>query len=278
MYIDAHSHLQFSEFDFDRHLVLERMKKYNVLTLTVGTYLKSSKSAVSLVAQFPELMRAVIGLHPIYASNSYASETEGEEFFNESEFDLLYREYHDYIVGIGECGLDYFHVKDSREREKQKENFEVQIFFAQKKQLPLMLHIRPSKGSMDAYHDALDILSHYPDVYGDVHFFAGNIDIARKFLEKNFLLSFTGVITFVSSFSELVSFVPLERILSETDAPYVAPSPYRGKRNEPFYVREIVRRIAEIKKISEENVQLTIAKNFTNLFSLNIDENKKIFL
>ena len=132
-----------------------------------------------------------------------------------------------------------------------------------------MLHIR------DAYKDAIEILKKYPGVKGNAHFFAGTIEEAKQFLDLGFSLSFTGAITYPPqrrtggpNYEELIKSVPLDRILSETDCTYVAPVPYRGKRNEPAYVVEVVKRIAEIKGLSFENVSKQLLENSRNLFGI----------
>ena len=135
-----------------------------------------------------------------------------------------------------------------------------------------MLHIRPSEGTMDAYKDALVLLATYKQQWstmrGTSHFFAGTKEIADQFLTLGFHISFSGVITFVPEYEDVVRHVPLERILSETDAPFAAPAPYRGKRNEPAYVIEIVKKIAEIKQLQLETVEVQLLQNVRNLFAI----------
>ncbi len=203
-------------------------------------------------------MFASIGLHPIYV---------GREEFKESIFiDLLQNPK---VVAIGECGLDFYHLSGDVEllKEKQKEVFEKQIELAIKFDKPLMIHCR------DAYPDVLKILNEYKKIAGDklrgnIHFFAGTKDEARQFLELGFTLSFTGVITFAPQYRELVEFVPIDKIHAETDCPYVAPVPNRGKRNEPVFVIETVKKIAEMKGVSEEVLAKQLLLNAKKLFNL----------
>ena len=269
MYIDIHSHLNFPDYDEDREEVIERMREKHVRTFTVGVNYETSKRAVELASEQRDSMRAVIGLHPIYTSDSYASKEEGGiERFEKEAFSKLVDEYGDLIVGVGECGLDYFHT-DGEARKAQESAFRAQIEFALTHDLPLMLHIRPSKGSMDAYEDALRILKEYESkgtLRGDVHFFAGDREIAEQFLSLGFFLSFTGVVTFTHEYDEIVKLTPLERIFTETDAPYVSPAPYRGRRNEPTFVIETTHRIAELKGVSVEELTQHISKNVEELF------------
>jgi TatD DNase family protein len=125
-----------------------------------------------------------------------------------------------------------------------------------------MLHVR------NAYEDVIDVLKKYPGVYGNCHFFAGTIAHAQELLDLGFTLSFTGVITFAKQYEELVKYVPADRLLSETDSPYVAPVPYRGKRNEPLYVREVVATMAHIRKEDPVVLQKQLVSNAMRLFRL----------
>ncbi len=165
------------------------------------------------------------------------------------------------VVAIGECGLDYYRM-EPESIEKQKKAFIEQVELANEIGKPLMLHIR------NAYKDALEILKQYAKVKGDVHFFAGTSEDAKGFLDFGFTLSFTGVITFTHDYDEVIKNIPLDMIMSETDSPYVTPVPYRGKRNEPSYVREVVKKIAEIKGLPEEEVAKAIIANAKRVFAI----------
>jgi len=180
------------------------------------------------------------------------------------------------VVAIGECGLDYYRIKNNKSEIKntQKENLERQIQFALENDLPLMLHFRPSVKTMDAYMDGLDILNSYAKNHGEklrgnTHFFAGDLDTAGKFLNIGFTLSFTGVITFADNYDEIIKYTPLDMLMSETDCPFAAPSPFRGKRCEPLYIKEIVKRISEIKSIEYEKVEKTLVDNAFKIFFKN---------
>jgi TatD DNase family protein len=191
------------------------------------------------------------------------------------------------VVALGECGLDYYYVetffeKDKQEKgiswnkdaevDRQKRIFEEHINLASELRKPLMLHIRDVKGSYDAYEDALHMLENAQvsgkNVRGNVHFFAGNIDIAQKFLDIGFTISFPGTITFTKEYDDVVRFVPLDMLHAETDSPYAAPVPYRGKRNEPVYVQEVVAKIAVLKEISIEEVRVQLLENAKRVFGL----------
>ena len=222
---------------------------------------------------------AAIGLHPIHTSKSYhdAQELGGGEaakaFTSRGEvFDAdVYRPLalHPKTVAIGECGLDYFHLTmrpsaESREMQvkKQKDAFLAQIAFAHEVKKPLMVHCR------NAFPDLIEMLgSAARDLRpGIIHFFTGTPDEAKKLLDLGFSFTFGGVITFARSYDEIVKMIPLDRILSETDAPYVAPAPYRGKRNEPAYVVETVKKLAELKGISVEKMAGQISENAARIF------------
>lgn len=257
--IDTHSHFNLHQFEHDLKESIERMEYEGVGTICVGIDLDTSDHAMRLAQEHGSIW-ACVGQHP----------TKWEKGFDEIEFRKLLSEPR--VVAIGECGLDYYREKDRAEIEKQKELFLEQIRLAHETNLPLMLHIRPQEGTMTAYEEALDILEEYkkswPQIRGTAHFFVGNKDIAQRFLNLGFYISFSGVITFVKEYEELVDFVTLDRILPETDAPFATPSPHRGKRNQPEYVLEVVEKIAQIKKLPFEQVQRQLLENTKKLFNL----------
>jgi len=153
----------------------------------------------------------------------------------------------------------------------QREIFEAQVVFAAENDLPLMLHIRPSDGTTDAHDDALEVLRLHQKIYGDtirgnVHFFTSTKEIAREYLELGFTIAFPGVITFVPELHEVVRDVPLDMMLAETEAPYATPVPHRGKRNEPVFVIDTIRAIAEIRGEDFEMVSTQLTENAKALF------------
>lgn len=245
-----------------------RAKDAGVGMNIVGTQYDTSSAAVALAERYDNVW-ATIGLHPIHTSKSYHDEKElgegGKEFtsrgeaFESAKYEALGRSPR--VIAVGECGLDYFRVDEST-KGVQSEAFIQQIELANTLGKPLMLHIR------NAYDDALEILKAHAKVRGDVHFFAGDWDIAKQFLDMGFTLSFTGVITFTADYDEVVKNAPLDMLLSETDAPYVTPAPHRGKRNEPAYVEYVVRRIAEIKGESFERTQEQLLINARRVFGI----------
>lgn len=262
-YIDIHSHLNDPRFDIDREEVLMRMRAAKVATIVVGTDGKMSEDALSLAEAHSDVW-ATVGLHPT---------DDRKEEFNINEYRKMAA--HPRVVAIGECGLDYYWPDNDRwpngvdvEKKRQRELFEAQIALALEADKPLMIHGRPSKGNMDAYEDIIALLRAHSGTRGNIHFFVGNTDIARQFLDLGFTLSFTGVLTFTHDYDEVVRFAPLEHIMSETDAPYVAPIPYRGKQNEPAHVREVVRAIAHIRGKNEDEVKSILLENAREQFRL----------
>ncbi|MCC7160272.1 TatD family hydrolase [Candidatus Nomurabacteria bacterium] len=278
-YIDIHSHVNFTAFDADRDEVIKRALENDTWVINVGTQIDTSKKAVELASKYKEGVYAVIGLHPIHTGASFHDAKElgegGKEFTSRGEvFDKnAYRELlkNPKVVAIGECGLDYYHCTEESIA-KQKEAFIAQIELANEFNKPLMLHIRNlpigRQVVQGSYFDTIDLLKAHAKVKGDVHFFAGTWDEAKAFLDLGFNLSFTGVITFTHDYDEVIRNTPLDMIMTETDSPYVAPVPYRGKRNEPLYVKEVVKKIAEIKNLSETEVAEAIIKNAKRLFDI----------
>ncbi|KKT18492.1 MAG: Hydrolase, TatD family [Candidatus Nomurabacteria bacterium GW2011_GWB1_43_7] len=268
-YIDIHSHVNFTAFDADRDDVIKRALDNDTWMINVGTQIDTSKKAVELANKYKEGVYATVGLHPIHTGKSFHDEqelgSEGKEFtsrgeaFDKEKYLELARNLK--VVAIGECGLDYYRT-EPESIEKQKKIFIEQIGLANETNKPLMLHVR------DAYADTLGILKEHAKVKGVVHFFVGSIKEAKEFLDLGFMLSFTGVLTFTHDYDEVVRLTPLDMILSDTDSPYVAPVPYRGKRNEPSYVKEIVKRIAEIKNLPEEKVAEAIVANAKKIFTI----------
>lgn len=240
----------------------------------VGTQYDTSRAAVA-AAQGRDNVWASIGLHPIHTSKSYHDAQElGEgnkeftsrgEVFDVAKYEALGAD--PKVIAIGECGLDYYR-NDPSTKAVQEEAFIQQIELANRLGKPLMLHIRASQGTQDAYHDALEIVKAHAKVAGDVHFFAGSWDTAQKWLSSGFTLSFTGVLTFTHDYDETVQNAPLDMLLTETDAPYVTPVPYRGKRNEPQYVAEVVRAIARIRGLDEGAVAQQVLKNAARVFGI----------
>ena len=262
--IDIHAHLQFEQFDGDRAEVIARAREGGVGVINVGTDLETSRAAIKL-AETNLDMWATVGIHP----TDLPRQSEAAAGLHE----LRELVAHGKVVAIGECGLDYFHIKDEDERKEQTKFFEQQIAIAQEVAKPLMIHCRPSLGTQDAYQNLLEILSYHlkPTNYnlsGNVHFFAGTWAEAKTFLDLGFSLSFTGVITFARDYDEVIKNTPQDRIMVETDCPFVAPALYRGKRNEPVYVLEVLKKMAEIRGEDEENLRQAVLANACRFFGI----------
>lgn len=274
-YIDIHGHVNFAAYDSDRDDVIKRSLESGVAMITVGTQYDTSVLALELAKKF-DGMFAVVGIHPIHTSKSHHDVQElGEgnrEFTSRGEV-VDYERYlilaNDHkTVAIGECGLDYYHL-DDESKSKQEASFLSMINLANEVNKPLMLHIRNGSGK-SAYNDAYKILRQNAKVKGNLHFFAGSIEEAKPFLDLGYNFSFTGVITFARNYDEIIKYIPLDRIMSETDCPYVSPIPHRGKRNEPVNVIEVVKTIAKIKDRDEEEVREQIIKNANNFFDISL--------
>lgn len=262
-FFDIHSHLHDKAFHDDGEKIVDEMKSYGVGTITVGTDLQESKKAIALAEKHNHIY-ATVGMHP---------NDNKEEFFDVEKYEVLAQ--HEKVVAIGECGLEYFRLEKDieKEKERQKEIFTKQIELAVRVNKPLMLHGRPSKGSMDAYEDMLTILEEAKKKYGNklrgnAHFFAGTIDVAKRFIDIGFTMSFAGVITFTKDYDDVVRYIPLTLLHVETDSPYATPSPFRGKRNNPMYVQEIAARIAVIREQPFEEVRVQLLENAKRVFGI----------
>ncbi|MFA6301086.1 MAG: TatD family hydrolase [Candidatus Paceibacterota bacterium] len=283
-YIDIHSHVNFKVFDEDRDEVIKRALGGDTWVINAGTQIDTSKKAVEMAHQYKEGVYAAIGLHPIHTSASYHDEKElgegGKEFASRGEiFDKnVYRELLKDIkvVAIGECGLDYYRT-EPESIEKQKRTFIEQIELANEFDKPLVIHVRNDyeKKERNAYNDTLEILKQHAKVKGVIHFFEGDLKNAEDFTVFGFMISFTGVITYPPKkngrncdYETIIKNIPLDMILTDTDAPYLAPMPHRGKRNEPVYIKEVVKKIAEIKNLPEEEVARAIVENARRLFKI----------
>jgi len=285
---DIHSHINFNAFRKDGDHVIKKTLEKNVWTILVGSQYDTSKRAVEYAEKYKEGIYAAIGLHPFHLIEQEikANDLEIEvktttdvspmffktrtEKFDEQKYLELAKSKK--VVAIGECGLDYYHIPKNfnidEVKKLQIKTFEQQIELSLKLNKPLMVHCR------EAHNETIEILKKYKPragnkLRGDIHFFTGNYEQAKKYFDLDFSVSFTGVITFTNDYDEIIKKSPLERIMIETDAPYVTPVPYRGKRNEPIYVKEVCRRIAEIKNLSFEEVAETTTKNAIKMFLKN---------
>jgi TatD DNase family protein len=261
-YIDAHCHLQFAQYDEDRDALARQMREEGITGITVGCDLDSSKKAVALAEKY-EHIYASVGLHPNHESDEWYEKEQYRQLASSAK-----------VVAIGECGLDYYRTTEINDeiKKKQKRIFKEQIELAAELDKPLIIHSRPTKGTQDAYQDVIALLSEakqaHPQLRGDIHFFVGGIDEAQAFIELGFTLSFTAVITFARDYDAVIKAIPLRSILSETDAPYVAPLARRGQRNDSLSVKDVAEKIAEVRNEDREIVRTALAANAQKLFSL----------
>jgi|SRR3989344_8571509 len=267
---DSHCHPQMEQYKEDREEMLKRAREAGVLMICVGTDLETSKQGVEFAHKYPNLW-ATIGLHP----------NDIPDDFDVMAYHNMLRNHK--VVAVGEVGLDYYRTPEPKKQKKQREVFEQFIDLATKNNKPIIVHARDAgKGSTGKVHsDILGIFGNWtrlPDgqeleignsaLRGVAHSFTGNMDDAKKYLDLGFYLGFNGILTFARQYDDVVKYIPLESILLETDAPFLSPKPYRGKRNEPAYVLEVAKKIAELKNESLEKVIEQTTKNCQKLFSL----------
>lgn len=286
---DSHCHLNFRAYQRDREEVIKRTIDSGTKVITVGTNLRTSREAVE-IASTHDGVYASIGLHPIHLSKDieetdsfdgeeYSFTTKSEVFDKAAFFELSKNKK---VVAVGECGLDYFHAKDycddgiteEQYKDLQKETFYEILGFAREIDKPIIIHCR------DAYDDLIEILSSYGDnsdgasaeigVKGVVHCFSGNLQQAQQILNLGLYIGITCIVTFPNAkeLQSIVAGLPLDRLLIETDAPYLAPQEHRGERNEPAYVRFAAKKIAELKNMPFDEVATQTHENAKKLFNI----------
>ena len=286
MLIDVHAHLNFHAYSKDRDEVIKKCQ--NMKVINIGSQYETSRLALEL-ARKNENMFASVGLHPIHVGGQEEDENEMREKVGMSDKEqlvkireLLESDTGNRIVAVGETGLDYFHFKTGKyskdEIQKKQENIFVKhIELAHEFKKPLMLHCRGGKENPEqAYNNVLEILTssiqatQASSVNGMIHCFSSSVAIAKRFLNLGFYVGFTGIITFPNAgdLVNVVREVPLNRILTETDSPYLAPQEVRGQRNEPRNVKYIAEEIAKIKEISYDEVISVVEQNSRNLFQI----------
>lgn len=277
--VDTHAHVNFAAFEPDREAVIARALEAGVSVVNVGTHLGTSRSAAELAERYQSGVYAVVGLHPVHTYSQHLDEEESHFQTREEIFDpSLYRPLaeHPKVVGIGECGLDYYRLPEGDERERatalQRAAFAAQVDLAQSLGKALVIHCRPTKDSQDAYEDVLRIMDERGTdaLRFEAHSFTGSPDIAQAFVERGGFIGLNGIVTFdkTGNMAAVASRVPLERIVLETDCPYLTPAPHRGKRNEPAYVAYVARRLAELKGVDQEVVAVQTTRNASALFGI----------
>ena len=253
MLFDTHAHYDDEAFDTDREALLAAMPEHNVgLIVNPGCTVETSRQAVALAEQFAHVYAAV-GIHP---------ENCGD--FTDSDIDILRQlAQHEKVVAIGEIGLDYYWAENPS-REWQQKVLRAQLALAEKLSLPVIIHDR------DAHADTLAIVKEFPQVRGVFHCYSGSVEDARTLLKMGWMLSFNGAITFKNARKapEVIAEVPMERIMIETDSPYLTPVPYRGKRNDSGYVHLVAEKIAEIKGLTAVEVEDVTFENGKRFFGI----------
>jgi TatD DNase family protein len=263
MFVDSHAHLEMEQFDPDREQMLTRARETGIETIVAigsGTGPGSLDCGITLAAQY-EFIYATIGIHPHEAK--LATDADFEELAQLAKRPK--------VIAWGEIGLDYFY--DHSPRDVQKQVFLKQLEMARTAKLPIVIHCRPSDGSDNAWQDCLELLREHwakAGLGGVLHCFTGTWDHAKSALDMGFMISFAGNITFpkAQQIRDVAKEVPSDRVLIETDSPFLAPIPNRGKRNEPAFVKEVARQLGELQGLSTEEVGLQTAKNFYRFFSL----------
>lgn len=287
--IDTHCHLQFPAYKDDRTRVIEEAFLEHVWMIFPGTDLCTSKDALALASQHKTGAWSTVGLHPshifphpIDPLESYLNE--GSEVFDYSQYKTLAQDKK--VVSIGECGLDYARLEEVAQQnnvsigdiqQRQREVYKEHLKLAQELHLPIITHCRASsQTSVDAYDDVLSILDDFPEVRGVIHCYTGDLQSAKKFLERGFFLSFTGIITFQKTayLADIIKQLPATSFLIETDAPYLTPMPFRGRRNHPIYVRYIAKRIADIRGVSLDEIARQTVENTKTLFEIKVTAHK----
>ncbi|MDI3496372.1 MAG: TatD DNase family protein [Patescibacteria group bacterium] len=284
MLIDTHAHINFADYKDDSDETIRRALDNDTWMILVGSELKTSNRALNYANKYERGVYAAVGLHPIYLQeNLIATDLEDED---KSERNLKSEEF-DYgsyeklakfekVVAIGEIGLDYYHLDPAKNqntlKKKQQEVFAAQIFLARNLDLPVIIHCR------QAHDDLLEMLQDFKKEYGHllptnrpwgvVHCFSGNEDLAWKYFNLGLIISFTGLITFSRNWDDLIRKTPLDRMMIETDSPYMTPEPYRGQRNEPLLVQYVAQKIADIKGIKVEKVAEKTTETARNLFRI----------
>ena len=263
MFVDSHAHLDGKQFDSDREQVIARAREAGVATMVAignGDGPPELDAGVQLAEKYPFLY-ATIGIHPhearLASDHAYA------------EMEKLAK--HPKVIAWGEIGLDYYY--DHSPRDTQKRVFIRQMELAGAAKRPIVIHCRPSDNSDNAWDDCLQLISEQwapKGVGGVLHCFTGNWPQAKRALDMGFMISFAGNVTFPKAqpIRDAALEVPLDRMFIETDCPYLAPIPYRGKRNEPAYVKETARKIGELRGLSMDEIGERTARNFYNFFKI----------
>ncbi len=284
MIIDTHAHVNFAAFKDDADEVIRRALDNDTWMILVGSESKTSNRALNYANKYEKGVYAAIGLHPIHLQEGLVENNDenGDYSFVPRAEEFDYGSYEklakfEKVVAIGEIGLDYYHLNPSQDipavKRKQQEVFASQLMLARSLDLPVIIHCR------QAHDDLLVILQDFKKEYGHmlpannqpwgvIHCFSGDEDLAWKYFRLGLIISFTGLITFSQQWDNLIRKTPLDKIMVETDTPYMTPEPYRGQRNEPVLVQYVAARIADIKGIKVEKVAEMTTATARNLFRI----------
>lgn len=255
--IDTHCHLNLKPFEDDWRDVINRAFDNDIWMINVGTDKKTSQKAIEIAENYKEGVYATAGFHPIYIkdANEKVENMINADFYSEAAKNSK-------VVAIGEIGLDYYHTKDENLRELQKKVLCHQIKIAKKFSKPIIFHSR------EATNDLMEIVKEFLPLKAVIHCFSESWETAKKYLDIGFLISFTGIITFTDKYDEVIKNIPLDKIMIETDSPYLAPVPRRGERNEPLYVKYVAQKIADIRGIALSKVAEKTTKTVKEFFGI----------
>jgi TatD DNase family protein len=281
MLIDTHAHLNFSAFKDDVNEIIKRTLENDVWVINVGSQYSTSKRAVEIAQKYEEGIYAAVGLHPIHLEERKVdhSEVDAQAVFKTRSEEFDYEKYKELaqnpkVVAIGEIGLDYWYKPKTKKKleefkERQREVFLKQLNLAKELNLPIILHCRIAH---DDLLRLLELQASKSELGGVIHCFTGDWQQAQKYLDLGFCLGFNGLIfkkiKGVPDWQEIIKKLPLEKILIETDAPYLTPPPFEGQRDEPLYVKYVAQKIAEIKNITFEELTQITAQNAKRLFKI----------
>ena len=255
MLFDSHAHLNDARFDEDREALIKKLQEEHVdLVLNPGADIETSISSVELANKY-DFIYAAVGVHPHDVKD-----------LDDTAIDTLRKlaTENEKVVAIGEIGLDYYY--DNSPREVQKEWFKKQIELANELKLPIIIHDR------DAHQDTFEIIKNTksPEIGCVLHCYSGNVELAKEYVKMGYYIGVGGVVTFKNSrvLKEVVKAIPLECIVVETDCPYLAPAPHRGKRNSSAYLPLVIEEIARLKEITAEEVENVTYENAQRLYGL----------
>lgn len=279
MLIDTHTHVNFNAYKNDADDVIRRSLASDTWMILVGSEYKTSKRALDMANKYQRGVYAAIGLHPIHTQDVKASGDDYEFTTRAEEFNYdIYEKMAKFekVVAIGEIGLDYYHIEmgaDAAEiKKKQKLVFLEELKLARNLNLPAIIHCRQAHDDMlvalKDFKKANKELFSKDENWGVMHCFSGDENLAWQYFSLGLSISFTGLITFSAQWDDLIRKAPNEKIIIETDCPYMTPEPYRGKRNEPILVKQVAARMAEIKNLSLPRMAEITTNNAKKMFKI----------